>query len=86
MRLQQGDLVEADRGEGKKIYRVSSLWIEQGTIPLSEHNETGDLNARHKNPEDRFTWWYSSYSGLKKAGARRVRVDPIGRVSPAKDR
>ncbi len=86
MRLQQGDLIEADRGEGRKIYRASSLWIEQGTIPLSEHNETGDLNARHKNPDDLFTWWYGSYSALKKAGAIRVRVDPIGRASPVTDR
>lgn len=86
MRLQQGDLIEADRGDGRKVYRVSSLWIEQGTIPLSEHNETGDLNARHKDPDDLFTWWYGSYSGLKKAGARRVRIDPIGRVGDAIDR
>ncbi len=85
MRVQQGDLIEADRGGGRKIYRVSSLWIEQGTIPLAEHNETGDLNARHKDPDDRFSWWYGSYSGLKKAGARRVRVDPIGRVAPVSE-
>jgi len=86
MRLQQGDLIEADNGRGRKVYRVSSLWIEQGTIPLAEHNQTGDLSARHKDPDDPFQWWYSSYSGLKKAGARRVRVDPIGRVSPAVDK
>lgn len=83
MRLHRGDLVEADRGDGRKIYRVTSLWSEQGTIPLAAHNEAGKLNDRHKSSEDGFKWWYASYSGLKKAGARRVRVDPIGRVSPA---
>lgn len=82
MRLHKGDLVEADREGEPKIFRVTSLW-DQGTLPLAPHNEAGSLDKRHKDKDDPFRWWYASYSGLKKANARLVRVDPIGRVTPA---
>jgi CRISPR-associated endonuclease Csn1 len=82
MILHKGDLVEADRGDGPCIYRVTSLW-DQGTLPLALHNEAGALDKRHKDTDDPFRWWYAGYAGLKKASARLVRVDPIGRIRRA---
>lgn len=85
MKLHRGDLIEADRGDGAKVYKIYSLWIEQGTIPMALHFETGKLNERHRDKQDRFSWWYASYTSLKNASARRVRVNAIGRVTPVRD-
>ena len=84
MRLHRGDLIEADFGEGRKIYRVVQLRPSANLVFLALHNEAGSLQKRHDSPEDEdpFRYLMPVYSTLKAAKARRVRVDPLGQVSP----
>ncbi len=86
MRVHKGDLIEADFGEGRRIWKVVRLEPSARRIRLVSHRDAGNYEARHKDPEDSFRWMFATYSKLQDAGARRVRVDPIGRVRPAKDR
>ena len=86
LRVHKGDLVEADFGDGRKIYRVCRLEASRGELRLAAHNEAGALQKRHDDQNDPFRYVRATYSRLKAAGARRVRVDPIGRVAYAKER
>lgn len=85
MRVHKGDLIEADFGEGKNVFRVYQLEASNNRLRLVAHNEAGSIQERHKDPDDPLRWIIASYSTLRKAGARRVTVDPIGRVRPARD-
>ncbi len=82
MRVHNGDLVEADFGDGQKIYRVVRLEPSAKRIRLVAHLDAGSFQERHKNPADPFRWNFATYKRLKDAKASRVRVDPIGRVFP----
>lgn len=86
MRLHNGDLVEADFGDGPSIYRVYRLEPSAKRVRLAPHAAAGSINDRHNDPNDPLRWTFGSYTRLKEAGARRVRVDPIGRIMPATDR
>ena len=86
MRVHKGDLIEADFGEGRAIYKVCQLDAEQGRLKLAKHYEGGSLKKRHKEENDPFRYEMKAYSKLKAANARRVVVSPIGRVRPARDR
>ncbi len=86
MRVHNGDLVEADFGDGRNIFRVYRLEPSAKRIRLAAHNEAGAINDRHNDPDDPLRWVFGSYSKLKAAEARRVRVDPIGRVGEVQDR
>lgn len=86
MRVHKGDLVEADFGEGRSIYRVVRLEPSAKRIRLVSHRDAGNYEARHKDPRDPFRWNFATYARLKEAGAQRVRVDPIGRVTPVEER
>ena len=80
MRIHRGDSVEADLGSGRCVYRICSLDHSANRFRLALHVEAGSLGARHQDGDDPFRWEMKSYSVLKRAGARRVHVDPIGRV------
>ena len=82
MRLHRGDMIQANFGDGNRIYRVVRLNPSGNRVYLAEHYEGGALQKRHnfQTDEDPFRFLMPSYSTLKAAGARRVRVDPIGRV------
>ena len=82
MRVHRGDLIEADFGKGRKTYLVCNLDASANRLKLALHNEAGSLQKRHNDPDDPFRYEMKAYSKLKAAQARRVRVDPIGRVSP----
>lgn len=75
MTVHKGDLIEADfgEGEGRTIYRVARLQPSANRVRLAPHFA---VNAEKPNR------LLKAYSRLKAAGARRVRVDPIGRVYP----
>lgn len=81
MRLHGGDLIQADFGGGRKIYRVCVLDAANNRIKLAAHNEAGSLLARHNQPDDQdpFRYEMKAYSRLKAASARQVRVDVLGR-------
>lgn len=86
MRVHNGDLIEADFGEGRRtIARVYRLEPSAKRVRLAAHNEAGSINDRHNDADDPLRWIFGTYSRLKAAGARRVRVDPIGRVRPVKE-
>lgn len=84
MRLHKGDLVEADFGEGRQVHRVVRLEPSARRVRLVSHRDAGNYEERHNDGTDPFRWNFAGYQKLKDAGARRVRVDPIGRVSPVK--
>lgn len=85
MRVHNGDLIEGDFGNGRSIARVYRLEPSAKRVRLALHNEAGSINDRHNDPDDPLRWIFGSYARLKEAGARRVRVDPIGRVTPGRD-
>ena len=81
--LHQDDLLAIERdGEARRFVRVVKF-DQKGQVTLVEHNEAGDLKRRDATPndEDPFKYFAPTPSGLKKAKARQVRVDPLGRVS-----
>ncbi|MEM8786138.1 MAG: type II CRISPR RNA-guided endonuclease Cas9, partial [Pseudomonadota bacterium] len=86
MRLHKGDLVEADFDGERRIYRVYRLQTSSNTVFLAEHFEAGTLQKRHDDKDDPFRWTFGGYARLKKARARRVRTDPLGRVIPVRDK
>ena len=55
-------------------------------LKFAPHCEAGSLGERHKDPDDPFRYAMKSYSKLKAADARRVRVDPLGRVAHVRER
>lgn len=87
MRVHKGDLIEADFGKGREVFRVHQLDAENNRLKLARHNEAGSLQKRHDedNDIDPFRWYMKAYSRLQEAGGRRVIVDPIGRVRPARE-
>lgn len=82
MCLHGGDLIEADFGSGHGIYRVYRLEPSAKRVRLAAHNEAGSINDRHNDPDDPLRWIFGTYERLRQAGARQVRVDPLGRISP----
>lgn len=86
MRVHNGDLIEADFGIGRKIYRVCMLDASASRLKLAKHNEAGSLAKRHQDKDDPFRYEMKAYSRLKDANARRVRVDVLGRVHAVKDK
>ncbi|PLX37064.1 MAG: type II CRISPR RNA-guided endonuclease Cas9 [Hyphomicrobiales bacterium] len=85
MRVHNGDLVEADFGEGRRIWRVVRLEPSAKRIRLVRDTDAGNFEKRHKAGDDPFRWNFATFKRLQAADARRVRVDPIGRVSYAED-
>ena len=80
--LHINDLVAVEpHGQPRQIMRVVKF-SSQGHIAFAEHQEAGPLKARDlTSPEiDPFRYFYSSASGLKKAQARQIRIDDLGRV------
>lgn len=86
MRVHNGDLIEADFGEGRRIWRAVRLEPSAKRIRLVRDVDAGNYEQRHKDLDDSFRWNFATYARLKAAGARRVRVDPIGRVKEMDDR
>lgn len=78
--LQQNDLIALEHPlYGECICRVVKL-RETGQVTLAPHKEAGDLIQRNKLEGDPFKYYSPSASGLKKARARQIRIDPLGRV------
>lgn len=84
MKIHSGDLIEADFGSGRQVYRVCRLEPSANRLRLAPHYEAGSLGDRHRenNEIDPFRYEIKSYSTLKKAQATMVFVDPIGRKKP----
>ena len=85
MRLHKGDLIEADFGSGRIVYRVCRLEAAAKRLRLAPHNEAGSLDSRHADAEDPFSYELKAYSKLQAADAIKVRVNPIGQKIPLKE-
>ncbi|MFE3838775.1 type II CRISPR RNA-guided endonuclease Cas9 [Pseudogemmobacter sonorensis] len=80
--LRQNDVIAIERNNGpREIMRVVKF-NQAGRLTLSPPNEGGKLQERDgtANDIDPFKYVYLSPSSLKKARARQVRIDPLGRV------
>lgn len=78
--LRQNDLVAVERdGGSREIMRVVKF-ASRGEITFSGDNESGALKSRHENSDDPFRYFTTSPSGLKKAKARQIRLDELGRI------
>lgn len=80
MRVFKGDLMALDHGGGRRTMVVHRLDAAAGRFKLAPHNEAGNLDRRHNEPDDPFRWLMASYGTLKAAGAECVRVDELGRI------
>lgn len=85
MRVHGGDLIRADFGDGRKVYRVYRLEPSNNRLRLVPHNEAGSIDQRHNDSNDPLRWTLASFNRLRAATAERVRVDVLGRVRPARD-
>jgi CRISPR-associated endonuclease Csn1 len=80
--LHQNDLLAIERdGEARKLMRVVKF-RQNGQITLAPPEEAGDLKRRDalSIDDDPFKYVAVMASSLKKAKARQVRIDEIGRV------
>ena len=76
--LSQNDLVAVGEGKNREFLRVVKL--SGNSVCCAPHFEGGNLDARHKDPNDPFSYYQTSSTKLVQAGLRRVKVDPIGTV------
>jgi CRISPR-associated endonuclease Csn1 len=78
MRLHKGDAVEVD-DNGKRIVKaVVRIEPSAGRVRLAPHNEGGDLQKRHDDPEDPFRWDLATISKLRERGCVALKVNQIG--------
>ncbi|MDQ2104660.1 type II CRISPR RNA-guided endonuclease Cas9 [Azospirillum sp. C340-1] len=80
MRLHKGDLVRLEHDGRLRIMRVARLEPANHRVRMAEHVEAGELDKRHADPDDPFRWLIVAFSMLRQRKARRVTVDPLGRV------
>ena len=86
MRVRKKDLLETEYEGERKLFRVYELRISAKLLVLAAHYEAGDLQKRHKDENDPFCWFFAGFGKLQKGRARRMVVDPLGRLVPARDR
>lgn len=79
--LRQGDVIAVERYSGIGLMRVIKFSVN-GSILFAHPNEAGALKSRHETSEDLdpFRYFQAAPGSLKKARARQVRIDPLGRV------
>lgn len=74
MSLSPGDILEFPDGDGQNDYRVvTSVWASGQTV-LEDHKSAEGVVWKRPTP-----------SSIIKMGARKVNVDPVGRIKPAND-
>ncbi|MDF3604876.1 type II CRISPR RNA-guided endonuclease Cas9 [Paracoccus sp. DMF-8] len=80
--LRQGDVIAAERNGGTVELLLIKGFNQTGRLTLAPPNEGGKLQERDRaeNEVDPFKYTYLSPGSLKKARARQVRIDPLGRV------
>jgi CRISPR-associated endonuclease Csn1 len=80
MRVFKGDLLRIDHSGTSKIVRIVRLSPSNNVLYLVQHNEAGNLQARHDDKADPFRWIFAKFDGLREWNAERVRVDELGRA------
>ncbi|MCL3883218.1 hypothetical protein [Marivita sp. GX14005] len=91
MRLYKGDTIQLfdwDKERKEIVFGANSIKVvrklnnspDNKNVVLFGSNEAGDLEKRHKDPEDDFEWDWPPFNRLKLRRARRVRIDELGKV------
>jgi CRISPR-associated endonuclease Csn1 len=80
MRLHKGDFVRLEADGQEKVMRVVRLSISNNIVYLAAHAEGGELAKRHNDRDDPFRWLFANISGMRERRARKVAIDPLGRV------
>src|SRR6266404_1363077 len=80
MRVFKGDMLRIEHEGATKIVRIVRLSPSNNVLYLVNHNETGNLQARHDEKDDPFRWIFANFDKLREWMAERVRVDELGRV------
>jgi CRISPR-associated endonuclease Csn1 len=78
MRLHKDDVVAFGVGEARRLLRV--VKFRDGQVNLAEVHESGNLKARDAAKDDPFKYVNASVSRFASEQARKVFVDPAGRV------
>ena len=78
LRLHKNDVVAFGVGEARRLLRV--VKFRDGEINLAEVHESGNLKKRDKEKKDPFKYVSASTSRFGSEQARKVFVDPAGRV------
>jgi len=80
MRVFKGDLLRVDHGGAVKVVRIVRLSPSNNVLYLVQHNEAGNLQARHDDKDDPFRWIFANFDRLREWNTELVRVDELGRV------
>lgn len=78
MRLHKNDMVALGHGHERQVLRVVKM--RNGEVTLAAHNEAGNLKARDADKSDAFKYLSASATRLVAGQARKVWVDPAGRL------
>lgn len=80
--LHKDDMVKFEHPKSGQIIGRVVKFGQNGQITLAAHNEAGELKSRDasSDDEDPFNYYSPTAGGLKKARARQIRIDEIGRV------
>jgi len=80
MSVRKGDLLKLEHDGNTRIMWVVRLNMSANRFYMVEHNQAGDFQKRHDNPDDPLRWAFVGFGSLKGRKARSVRIDAIGRV------
>lgn len=80
MRVHKGNYLKLYHDGAEGIFRVVRLEAKAQRLRLAGHNEAGNLDQRHNDPDDPFRWLFVSFSQLKSRQTREVSIDVLGRV------
>ncbi len=80
MSLHRDDMVRYEHPTLGLITARVVKFGQNGQITLAAHNEAGELKSRDSDGADPFKYYSPTAGGLKKAKARQVRIDELGRV------
>ncbi|MEI6162682.1 MAG: hypothetical protein WCP77_22860, partial [Roseococcus sp.] len=78
MRLHKDDVVAFGVGGARRLLRV--VKFTDGTVTLADLHESGNLKAREAEKTDGFTYVRGGATRFSREAARKVFVDPAGRV------
>ena len=79
MRVHKGDMVEVTDDDGsRRIKRVVRLAPSASRLYLADHNEGGDFQKRHDDPDDSFRWDLATISNLKDRRCIRLNLNELG--------
>jgi CRISPR-associated endonuclease Csn1 len=78
MRLHINDMVALGQGENRRIFRV--VMTSGSTVTLAPPHEGGNIRDRHRDKTDQFRYVFASRKTLLDDGARKIWVDPSGRI------